>query len=264
MRIIEKFIKGKNENQALCEDRLIVTEDFVAVIDGVTSKSTRSFDGKTGGVAAAEAVCDEICKFPCDITVENATERLTKAVASLYEKDEEKGCAAAGVIILSLARNEIWSIGDCQCIINGEKHLHEKAIDIVLSEKRAEILKNAVSKGITEYELLDNDIGREEILPILKNQHKYANTLGEFGYAVINGTPVPKEMIVTYSVKKGDTIILASDGYPVLCETLKESEKLLREEIKNNPLCYKAYKSTKGLKQNQLSFDDRTYIKIII
>ena len=264
MKIIEKFIKGKAADQTLCEDRLLVTESFIAVVDGVTSKSTRSFDGKTGGVAAAEAVYDEICKFPCDITVENATRRLTRAVASLYEKGEEKGCAAAGVIILSLSRNEIWSIGDCQCIINGEKHLHEKEIDILLSQKRAEILEEAIESGVTEAQLLESDIGREEILPTLKEQHRYANTIGELGFAVINGTPVPEEMIVTYSVKKGDTIILASDGYPFLCDTLYESERLLEKELSENPLCYKNYKSTKGIKEDNLSFDDRTYIKIEI
>lgn len=264
MKIIEKFIMGKQEDQALCEDKLVVTESFIAVIDGVTSKSTRSFGGKTGGIAAAEAVVNEITKFPCDITLKCAVSRMTQAVAALYNSGEERGSAAAGVIILSLFRNEIWSIGDCQCIINGEKHLHEKKIDILLSQKRAETLEKAVANGVTEEELLENDIGREKILPILKEQHKYANATGEFGYAVINGTPVPEELIVTYRVNKGDTIVLASDGYPVLCDTLSESEKLLAEEIKNNPLCYKSYKSTKGLKQNQISFDDRTYIKLEI
>lgn len=264
MKIIEKFIKGKAADQTLCEDRLLVTEGFVAVVDGVTSKSSQTFNGRSGGIAAAEAVCDEICNFPCDITVENATRRLTRAVASLYENGEEKGCAAAGVIILSLSRNEIWSIGDCQCIINGEKHLHEKEIDILLSQKRAEVLKKAIESGVTEDELLRNDIGREAILPTLKVQHRYANTVGELGFAVINGTPVPQELIVTYKVKKRDTIILASDGYPFLCDTLYESERLLEKELSENPLCYKNYKSTKGIKEGNLSFDDRTYIKIEI
>ena len=52
MKIFEQFIKGKKENQALCEDMLFVSADFVAVVDGVTAKNDALFDGKTGGRAA--------------------------------------------------------------------------------------------------------------------------------------------------------------------------------------------------------------------
>lgn len=264
MKIIEKLIKGKSENKALCEDMLLVTDDFIAVIDGVTAKGRRLFNGESGGKAAAKAVYDAIKNFSPDITVSEAVQNITEKVSALYDKNEEKGGAAAGVIILSIARKEIWNIGDCQCIINGEKYLHEKEIDRVLSEKRAEILENAIKNGATEEGLLKNDVGREAIFPQLKEQHKYANTDGTFGYAVFNGTPVPESLIITYKLTKGDTVVLASDGYPVLCETLAESEALLQKELSENPLCYKTYKSTKGLNPKNSSFDDRTYIKIKI
>lgn len=264
MEIIEQFIKGKAKDDALCEDILLVTDDFVAVIDGVTAKSTRPFNGKAGGRAAAESVSNAIKMFPRDISVFEAAAKITESVCALYYEGEEKGGAAAGAIILSVARNEIWNIGDCQCIINGEKHLHEKKIDAILSQKRAEILNGALEKGATEKELLKNDIGREAILSELQTQHRYANTEGDLGYAVFNGTPVPESMIITYKLKQGDTVVLASDGYPFLCETLKESEALLEKELSENPLCCKEYKSTKGLKPDNTSFDDRTYIKIKI
>jgi glycerophosphoryl diester phosphodiesterase len=112
MKIIESFIKGKCNNQSLCEDRLVITDDFIAVIDGVTAKSNRTWDGKAGGIAAAEAVCKAIQSFPQSITAESAVSLLTDAVASLYSENEEKGSAAAGVIIYSFYHNEIWSIGD--------------------------------------------------------------------------------------------------------------------------------------------------------
>ena len=147
MKIIESFIKGKSKDQALCEDRLVITDHFIAVIDGVTSKSTRTWNGKTGGVAAAEAVCKAIESFTKDITDQVAINLLTRAVASLYSEDEEMGSAAAGVIIYSHFHKEIWSVGDCPCIINGVKHLHEKEIDTLLSQKRADFIKNAIENG---------------------------------------------------------------------------------------------------------------------
>lgn len=264
MTVTEKFIKGKMNNEALCEDMILVNENFVAVIDGVTSKSEKLINGKSGGIACAEAIFDAIKKAPEDIDAKTFTKLLTDAVSSLYDITEEKGYAAASVIAYSNTRKEIWSIGDCQCIINGEKHLHEKAIDKELSEIRAKHLEEEIAKGVNEKDLLSHDTGREIILSRLKEQHKFANKICEYGYPVINGTSVPEEMIVVYKIKNGDEIVLASDGYPVLCDTLEESEKLLSEELKNNPLCYKNYKSTKGIKAGNCSFDDRAYVKIKI
>ncbi len=264
MKIIESFIKGKSNNQSLCEDRLLITEYFIAVVDGVTSKSERTWDGKTGGVAAADAVCFAIKAFPQNITAENAVLLLTDAVASLYKENEGKGAAAAGVIIYSPYHNEIWSIGDCQCIINGKKHLHEKKIDVILSQKRADFIRTAIENGASEEDFFKNDTGRELILPEIKQQHKFANVVCELGYGVINGTSVPPNFIIKHQVNVGDEIVLASDGYPILCDTLQESEYLLEKELSENPLCYKNYKSTKGIKEGNLSFDDRTYIKFKI
>ena len=187
--------------------------------------------------------------------------RITEKVSSLYQRNEEKGCAAAGAIIFSIARKEIWNVGDCQCIINNTKHLHEKEVDRIYSQKRAEILENAIKNGATQEELLINDIGREAILSQLKTQHQYANKECNLGYAVFNGTPIPESMITTYKLSEGDTIVLASDGYPVLCDSLEESEELLQRELTENPLCYRGYKSTKGLQPKNFSFDDRTYIR---
>jgi len=59
----------------------------------------------------------------------------------------------------------------------------------------------------------------------------------------------------------GESLILASDGYPKLFSTLHESENYLRFILKEDPLCYKLYKSTKGLKKGAVSFDDRAFIK---
>ena len=41
MRIIERYCRGKRTDQSLNEDGMLVTDDFAAVVDGVTSKSVR-------------------------------------------------------------------------------------------------------------------------------------------------------------------------------------------------------------------------------
>ncbi len=260
MEILEQFIKGKKNNQALCEDMLFINEYFVAVVDGVTAKSERLFDGKSPGKAAAEAVCDVLKGLPYDVDVSEATALFTESIAALYD-GESDGSAAAGVIVFSRIKNEIWSIGDCQCIINGRFFSHEKAVDRVLSNMRALVLEAELKNGTTVEELLQKDAGREFILPMLKQQHIFANTDGEFSYGVLNGLPVPDEKKIIYKVCKGDEIVLASDGYPKLFETLSKSEEYLAKELEENPLCIGDYCSTKGIQEGCDSFDDRTYIR---
>ncbi len=264
MQIIESFIKGKAKDQTLCEDLLVITDDFVAVIDGVTAKTNKLVNNKTGGRIAAETIENTIKTMNKNISVYDFAKLITENISALYETNEEKGFIAATVIVYSKAKREIWNIGDCQCIINGNKHLHEKKIDVDLTEKRVYFIKEALKNGITKDDLLINDIGREHIMPYLKEQHKYANKECEYGYPVVNGTPIPQNMIITYTVNYGDEIVLASDGYPFICDSLEESEKLLKKELKENPLCYINYKSTKGIKKGNLAFDDRTYVKIKI
>ena len=67
-------------------------------------------------------------------------------------------------------------------------------------------------------------------------------------------------MIAIHSVESNSQIILSSDGYPKLFTTLQESEEYLFSVLKDDPLLYKKYKSTKGFMKGQNSFDDRAFI----
>ncbi len=261
MRITERFIEGKNEDCSLCEDEIFVSDDFIAVIDGVTAKNGDFFNGLSGGKAAALKVAQALNGIPFDADCYSAVEKITEAVASLYTENREKGVAAASVIVYSVFRNEIWSVGDCQCIIGGDIFLHEKEIDRVNSEFRSLVLECEKRKGVSEEELSENDTGRAAIMPVLNCQHIFANSEGKYSYGIINGTRVPKCHIIVHKVKQGDEVILASDGYPHLKTTLQESEMLLKEEMEKNPLCIKGYISTKGMVKGNKSFDDRAYIK---
>ena len=45
MKILEKYIQGKENNPDTCEDGLYIGEDIIAVLDGVTAKSTYLWNG---------------------------------------------------------------------------------------------------------------------------------------------------------------------------------------------------------------------------
>ena len=110
----------------------------------------------------------------------------------------------------------------------------------------------------------DGDVGREAIMPFLKEAIKLANTGGEFGYDAINGGNVNLENTQVVPVKKGDFIVLASDGYPELFDTLAKTESYLFKALKDDPSCIGILRSTKGLSSGNESFDDRTYISFRI
>ena len=260
MEIIETLVEGKKNDPALCEDLIFISCDFIAVVDGVTSKSKNNSEALSGGRLAAQKVYEAVSQFPQDIDAFTAVSKITEAIANAGE-GYEKGSLAAVAIIYSDFRKEIWSVGDCQCIINGELFTHEKEIDFINSKMRALVSELYRRKGFTDEELFENDKGREFIMPILQNQHVFANATGRYSYGVFNGEKVPEEHIVVHKVKAGDEIVLASDGYPFLRDTLEESEKLLEKELEENPLCDKGYLSTKGLSKGNKSFDDRAYIR---
>jgi hypothetical protein len=80
---------------------------------------------------------------------------------------------------------------------------------------------------------------------------------------VLDGFPVPDEGIFVQPFPTDlHTIVLASDGYPYLQETLGASEQQLQELLNEDPLLFRRYKATKGMKQDNISFDDRTYVKL--
>lgn len=56
MKIIETFLCGKMGDPALCEDNIVMLEDGVAVIDGVTTKAKHMEHVKTSGRIAVEVL----------------------------------------------------------------------------------------------------------------------------------------------------------------------------------------------------------------
>jgi hypothetical protein len=88
---------------------------------------------------------------------------------------------------------------------------------------------------------------------------------GQYGFSIIDGFDVSEEGIRIHPLSANiQTIVLASDGYPFLKETLEASETALQEILLDDPLLFRTYKSTKGMTQGNVSFDDRAYVKLSV
>lgn len=268
-----QFLCSKTGNEEDNEDAIYVGPHFVGVIDGATSKSKRRWRGKSGGRMAALLLQETFEQIPLGVTIGQAVDLLSGAIKQRYEehrlldllqrKPEQR--ATASFVALSLSRRELWLVGDCQCLLDQKLVTNTKLVDEINANARSLYLEAELQRGHTIEELLLEDTGRAYILPLLKRQMLFQNNpeAGQYWYAVLDGFDVPEAGLRVLSLPPDtQTIVLASDGYPVLKESLEASEEALQDILRDDPLLFRRYKSTKGLKGKNVSFDDRAYIKL--
>ena len=287
MKIIESSIIGKKSPEA-CEDGMVVTDDFIAVIDGSTSKTPKHLnpDMKNGRYAMmliseyireelkADASVDDFCQGVSAYIYNKVYEKLG-VEKRLKEHPEERLTASA--ILYSRTRNEVWMVGDCQAIIDGKLYENGKPYEQEIARKRVELIEQGLSPAEA----------RKQIEPLLIEAMLSGQNQT---YTVIDGFPIYREGVKVVSVSdscsvqdsvpasdsvpcsdsvsasgtifvSSSEIVLASDGYPFLEPTLAASEAALAEQIANDPQNIHSFIATKGIVEGNKSFDDRTYIR---
>ena len=280
MKIIESSIIGKKSPEA-CEDGMVVTDDFIAVIDGSTSKTPKHLnpDMKNGRYAMmliseyireelkADASVDDFCQGVTAFIYNKVYEKLG-VEERLKEHPEERLTASA--ILYSRTRNEVWMVGDCQAIIDGKLYENGKPYEEKIARKRVEL----IAQGLSPAE------ARKQIEPLLIKAMLSGQNQN---YTVIDGFPIYREGVKvvvlktkpvsssieiyfqeqTKPVSSPNEVVLASDGYPFLKPTLAASEAALAEQIANDPQNIRSFIATKGIVEGNKSFDDRTYIRFV-
>lgn len=254
MHIIEKFLQSKLGRPELCEDGFIVTKDFAAVVDGCTSLS---FSEIHGGRFAMENVVDALECMPPDIDKLGMLAWLTNKFTSL---------GAASATIFSLKRRVVWIVGDCQCRFAGKTYTNEKLIDRILSEVRGDVIREFIRRGVSEEAIKHSDPGRNFIIELLMEQRYFRNDTNRenfYRYPILDGSEIEPALVPEFSVPEGcDELVLASDGYPKLFDTLAESETELSRLLETDSLCIGENAGTKGLMHGQTSYDDRCFLRI--
>ena len=265
--IHEYFTTSKYVDENKNEDGLYIGENFLAVIDGTTSKSGCTWKGKTGGQIARDIIIKQLTSLEGYEDCPTVVKKIQDAIVYFSEKYNFTNLSASA-IIYSCTKKEIWSVGDCQFSINGLVDKNSKRVDEVFSEARSIAIHALLESGYTEEQLSENDLARQYLLPFLKLQEYLQNKTCKYGYCVFNGEcpsdEFPMKTVKKVKVPENAEIILASDGYPQLSNTLSESEEKLKKMLLEDPFCYKTNCSTKGLKKGNKSFDDRTYLRFSI
>lgn len=266
MEILELSVIGKNPDQALCEDVVVVTDQLVAVIDGDTDKSGFPVLSERGtmpsGRFAALVVADALERCTpgqaIELTVSEISSALGTATKGLAHHPSHLPRPAASVVVFDAALRVVWRVGDCHFRIDNELHKGSKLIDDVAATYRAAFLAASFAEPGSP------DTGREAILPLLQVQGALANNTGEFGYGVIDGRPVPPRFIEVFDIPdKTREIVLASDGYPTLPESLSAAEAELGALLAIDPACTGPLRGTKGVVAGNSSFDDRAWVRLV-
>ncbi|MCP2033580.1 glycerophosphoryl diester phosphodiesterase [Planomicrobium sp. HSC-17F08] len=275
MKVIEQHIQSKTENDDLCEDVYFCNEKFVAVIDGATNVSGELFLGKTPGQLAAITIKDAISGLSGEEDIGEIIDRINQNYEKLYKEigieqrilEEPYIRPSASMIIFSKHHRKVWMIGDCQCYFNGRLHQNIKRVDMVFEEVRSIVLQAELLEGATTEELLKEDIGFAMIRPLIRKQYSFQNEdpSCSLSYAVVNGFPIPLELIKTLEVPEHVTSMsFATDGYARIFPTLEETENELQKLLEVDPLCIKENIGTKAKMIGNRSYDDRTYIRVEI
>lgn len=270
--VAELFIQSKTGNIQDCEDLIHISQHYMAVIDGASSKTNKKWDGRTGGRLAAEVIDRAFASLPSSCNARQAADLLTLALRETYRdfgaldllQADPRQRASAVLAAVSLPRRELWLIGDCQILLGDRVLTRPNRVDEILAEARALFLELDILAGATVDALRRKEAGYQYILPVLERQQLLQNNPsgGEYWYPAVDGFPIPSEGIIVETIPDEiSDIVLASDGYPVLKKTLKESEDALASVLLEDPLLFRKHKSTKGVLSGNLSFDDRAYLK---
>lgn len=268
---MESFIQGKlSENE--CEDIRFISDHFIAVIDGVTSKTDFLYQGKTTGKLAAQITAGVLRKLRREATWKEFTEQVNQEIRDFYEQvdfpySKDKQGLQAVCAVYSDFRREIWLIGDCQVQVDGTLYLNSKLSDDILSEMRCLALN--IRQMENPNGLLDKEsqkMARDLIEPWILRSTIFANDASTaYGYSILNGKEIPESLVKIIRMDHcPHGIVLASDGYPKVCASLEESEANLNKILESDRECCHIYHSTKGVREGYRSFDDRTYIRFIV
>ena len=276
MHIIEHYIQAKGSDNFACEDGIVMNSDFIAVVDGATNKSGMKYNGENPGRVARTLALKAIESLDPSIKALDAFNIINDTYRSFYEelgileqsKETPSHRCTASCVIYSNYYKELWLIGDCMALVDGVSIQFQKEIDSVLANLRSLMINVELSKGATLKDIQEHDSAREYIVPLLMKQAHLQNSDYdcEYTYYVLDGiSPIQENYIKVVNVPLGaKEIVLSSDGYPQLFPTLKESEEHLSHVLKVDPLCYKEYKSTKGLIKGNTSYDDRAYVRFTV
>lgn len=168
-KIINRESISSGKKQRSNDDDIYIGEDFAAVIDGVSHKSSLKVGDKE--IKIAQIITEAIRKIDGEQAPQYAktlnfdefvryinwyiSEYLTQ-----YDMTDEIGKVEATGVVYSKYQNQIWLVGDCRAIYDGHIVKNPLKVDEVYIDIRIQIVKALLEAGYSEEELETNDISK--------------------------------------------------------------------------------------------------------
>ncbi|OKL44734.1 hypothetical protein [Pseudovibrio exalbescens] len=271
---IDYFIEGKKGpsekgNQA-CEDGLFFNDHYLAVFDGATDKAGKKYDGRKGGRVARDIILSVFETLPPNTAPTEVLAKINEAYAEFYAqhpdidyKNDKIYRPTSTLTYYDLDNDVLVSVGDSKARIDGEEYGEpSKLVDDLNGYLRAYVIEKL---QLSDDQIRENDWGRYYIMPLLKRQFEFQNNPDapeHFQFWAIDGFEVPEDKLLVYEFdEKPEVIELSSDGYRYPeAASIESYEADLAKLLKEDPLMKKISKSTKGIKGDNVSFDDRAVL----
>ncbi len=262
--IIEWMCETPKGEPGLNEDRLIMNDRFVAIVDGATVSGL--INGVSGGIVASRAVEDALELLQADATVHEfvdaANSLLSERTRGLLDQGATPPFAAA--VVWSSTRREIWRIGDCHFRIDEKDYIGEKEVDRVAYAFRCGVVRARLALGLTTVDAERKIAALDQpYRPLVMVQHAFMNLDSDdpMAYGAINGSPIPRRFIEKIDASQAKQIVLCSDGfikpYPSLQGAILETKRL--SEV--DPLLIYHYDGSRPFAAGGALFDDTSYVR---
>ncbi|MEQ1932139.1 MAG: hypothetical protein ABL957_16625 [Parvularculaceae bacterium] len=263
--MVETFSKGKFIESGYSEDCIVDGRDFVGVLDGAGGPSVPTSEFVQRMIQVASTIIVETDGGLDAVELANA---LTRAIREL-KKDvpikELKNSGGLFFALLNRKRSVIWRIGDCTIRVANDVYQTTLPVEKILADMRSVINEASLLEGAELGQLLSDDPARNIVGAYLTYQRAFSNRAEHpLGYGVVNGEPIPTQFIEEFAILGAATeVVLATDGYPYVLGTLRETETALFDLLRDDPGLFQRFKAAKGRYSGQESFDDRSYVRVI-
>ena len=263
LSVLERFSQGKSPC-GYTEDRIVEGPAFWGILDG-----------SPGPLGTGRAMITDILDRAVARLEAMQTPPELAQLVELLSADVKAVKAAAGVqdlrrtggyvfCLFVPARGEIWRVGDCKFRNNGWSEPAHFLAEELSAKARAMMIEARLADGYSVEEIMAQPDYDTLIAAQLADQSRLLNRADHrLSIGAINGAPVPMDLQNTYDVQAGK-LVITSDGYPEVADTLAETEAGLKALLTEDPLCIGANLQCKGMGKDRLSFDDRSYLSLEI
>ena len=257
--LAEQFSCGKAIG-GYSEDRIILSDNHFGILDGSRGPDISSPDVIT---AILNASVDYLQSMPPHIDLPTVLEDLSGITAQYKAEAGFSDYRRSGGFVFCLYSNhfnEIWRVGDCKFRNGGMENSLFWQTEKTCAEARSLILHSMLDAGMTREDVMA-DPGYDHVIDtLLHYESSFLNRENNpRSFGAIIGLEVPQTYIERYPAQPG-LLVVTSDGYPGLWDSLEETETVLSRLLERDPLCIEDNLQCKGLGPGRVSFDDRAYI----